>query len=399
MTDNIPDWMLNDDQEQPSQPGNEAPGSEPDAGIPDNEEPSIHPGSPEDDLRNLLGFRDSNHLDDPFWQSESIFSTDVNILRVTESQKERAAILARMIRQDDNPPPISPHRRRSAQPVLRWVIALVLISSMVVAVIAPGTTNLQLGPEIATETLSVNQQVMALALKAPVLVAVDLQPGYQGEMLAAATPLFDHLMSQEAYLVLVSSLTDGPAMSEYLIAELNQQLNHDYQPILNYVNMGFIPGGPIGMSDFVSDPSRSTPLTVDGISIWGNYQLEQTNLLSNFGMVVVLTDSADTARQWIEQVNRSLGDIPMVFVVSAQAAPMIRPYYYANPRIIDGLISGISGAEAYTILTGQPIISRSLWSAFSVGTAVSVLLLVLGAIFSHILINWERRNRSRRGVS
>lgn len=397
MADNIPDWMLNDNLEPPSQPGDGSIESEPAPPAPKNEEPPLTPESPEDDLRELLGLSGPHRLEEPFWQPDDIFSSNVNVLRVTESQKDRATLLANMIRQDDNQPPISAHRKKSAQPVLRWVIALVLMVSMFVAAVAPGTTNLQLGPEIAAETLSVNQQVMALALKAPVLVAVDFQPGYQGEMLAAAAPLFDHLMSQQAYLVLVSTLTNGPAMSEYLMTELNQDLGYDYQPVLNYVNMGFIPGGPIGMSDFAADPSRSTPLTVDGIEIWDNYQMEQTNLLASFGMVVVLTDSADTARQWIEQVNRNLGDIPMILVVSAQAAPMVRPYYYANPRIIEGLISGISGAEAYATLTGDQILARPLWSAFSVGTAVSVVLLILGAIFTQILINWERRYQARRG--
>ena len=68
-------------------------------------------------------------------------------------------------------------------------------------------------------------------------------------------------------------------------------------------------------------------------------------------MVLVITDDADTARGWIEQVQPKLVDplspTPMTMVVSAQAEPLVYPSYLPFPKQVDGLVSGIAGGAYF----------------------------------------------------
>jgi hypothetical protein len=46
--------------------------------------------------------------------------------------------------------------------------------------------------------------------------------------------------------------------------------------------------------------------------------------------IIVITDSADSGRTWIEQVSHLIGPDRFVVVASAQAGPMLQPYHQSG---------------------------------------------------------------------
>ncbi len=84
---------------------------------------------------------------------------------------------------------------------------------------------------------------------------------------------------------------------------------------------------------------------MDGQPAWGTGPLQGIQNLSDFAAVIILTDNADTGRNWIEQAGPRLGSTPMVMIISAQAEPMIRPYFDSGQ--LKGLVSGLSDAKIY----------------------------------------------------
>jgi hypothetical protein len=94
-----------------------------------------------------------------------------------------------------------------------------------------------------------------------------------------------------------------------------------------------------------------------------------------------MTNDADIARAWIEQVGPFLQTAakPLLVVTSAQAEPLIRPYYEAVPPQVHGLVAGLAGGLAYGRSLGS-IQPTGLWDALSVSVTVSVLIILVGSI-------------------
>jgi ABC-type spermidine/putrescine transport system permease subunit II len=119
--------------------------------------------------------------------------------------------------------------------------------------------------------------------------------------------------------------------------------------------------------------------------------------LSGFAMLVVLTENPDLARTWIEQVQPVLGNSPMIMVLSAQAEPLVRPYYESGSPQVQGLVVGLVSGASYESLLGREGIAARYWDSFSVGMLVAALLILVGGGISIILARLERTKKTVEG--
>jgi hypothetical protein len=120
--------------------------------------------------------------------------------------------------------------------------------------------------------------------------------------------------------------------------------------------------------------------------------------INDFSMVVVIVDDPDVARAWVEQVQPYLtGDdveTPLVMVVSAQSEPLIRPYYEAIPRQLQGFVAGMRGGASYARLTGRVSLTSEYWDAFSAGLTVAAVLIAIGGVVNVASILISSRDQS-----
>lgn len=71
----------------------------------------------------------------------------------------------------------------------------------------------------------------------------------------------------------------------------------------------------------------------------------------------------------------------MIVISSAQAGPMLMPYFHSGQ--VNGLISGLNGAAAAELANqGLPGYIRRYWDAYSLGIIMASLLMTLGAAWS-----------------
>jgi hypothetical protein len=97
---------------------------------------------------------------------------------------------------------------------------------------------------------------------------------------------------------------------------------------------------------------------------------------------MVITENPDTARMWIEQYQPQLAGKPLIMILSAQAQPIVRPYYEGSPQQVQGIISGTAGAAAYENLLGRVGIARNHWGAYSLAIVAACVLIIVGAIIN-----------------
>jgi hypothetical protein len=143
-----------------------------------------------------------------------------------------------------------------------------------------------------------------------------------------------------------------------------------------------------------NDLSAYSDPTVDPFP-WLQPPLSSVKDLSDFTMVVVLTEDPEVARTWIEQAKPALAAMgkPLVMAVSAQAEPLVYPYYAGGERQVNGIVGGLAGAQALDRLTGQQSFRGTNQDAFGAGILVGAIAILLGGLISLGLAGLERRKR------
>ncbi|MBN2385752.1 MAG: hypothetical protein JXB85_01945 [Anaerolineales bacterium] len=300
-------------------------------------------------------------------------------LQVNDTQQRYAAHLENMVSGENKARPVAAGKLDLSGRFLRWLVSLVL--GLVVLVVA--VSGMQVVPARVVDpggTLAAFNVVGSLPQGSAVLVVVDYQPAFVGEMEAAAAPLVDQLLYSSHRLTFVSTSSAGPALTEHFVN--TTQLAYGLRPGEQYLNLGYLAGGPTGVLSFALDPQAAFPTGVGGSDPWQQPPLLGVDSLDDFVLVVVLTSEADSARAWIEQAGAYLEGTPLVVVASAQAEPLLWPYF--DSQQIDGLVIGLAGGSVYEGIIGRPGLAHQYWSAFSIGLLLGVIAILVGMLWSAV---------------
>ncbi len=229
------------------------------------------------------------------------------------------------------------------------------------------------------------------------LVGVDYSPAFAAEMETAAAPLLRDLLAKNARLTVVSTQPTGPALATHLF---RRGVNSSLQEGQQYLNLGYLPGGTAGLFAFAQNPRLVFAHAAGHARLWETPFLQKIHHVGDFAMVVVITEDADTARAWIEQVRPALGaHTPLIAVISAQAEPMVEPYYETASHQVAGVVTGMAGSLAYNAARGRsPGASLSgQWSSYSDVVLLAALMVAAAGLYN-LALGWKEA-RSRRAMA
>jgi hypothetical protein len=393
----LPDWVSQITAEQPEEPA-----AEPEPGLAPAELPgwleamrpmeTASPTAPLEDLSTaetvasgpLLGLRGVLSAEPDAIRARKPTAYALK-LRVTEDQRARLGLLEELLAGEQKPKPLPPLPVITPQYLFRLAIALALLLPVLwVMVNQSNIAPLPVGEEQPT-VMQFDTAIRRLNEGDPVLVAVDYEAGFTGEMDRAAKVLLSRLVEQGAYLVLTSTNTAGPALSQRLLTSLNAALGSPYEGV---VNLGYLPGGALGLAGLVQSPRQLLPYTLDDIDPWSGPPLNAVNTLANFSMVIVIANDADTARAWIEQTGKDLqaGNVPLLLVVSAQADPLVRPYTEGASPQVQALLAGLPETVAYENMTTRYTAGRhDIWQAYSLTLPIAALVIIIGSLAGAVI--------------
>jgi hypothetical protein len=326
-------------------------------------------------------------------------------LTVSDSQQASAEILRRMVEAETEPDEVRSAPIVTQQGLLRALFAVLLILAVLFPMLFPIDLNRPIGTSDDAENVFLKS--FALSDDGRVLVAFDYEPGRSAELDASAAGVLDLLMLSGARLAVVSTSPIGPAVGENLMTDIYTERSQDFVYGGQYVNLGYISGGATGLQSFATFPKETVSLGYDDVGIWNILRfskpwdapmMEGVNVVRDFEMVIVITDNADTARNWIEQVEPEVRDGGLVMIASAQIEPMVRPFYETQPRKLDGLITSIDDGAVFEGRSGQPSLSTSYWNSLGSGMLVAVILIsaVGGYNFAVGILRDEERSKRRR---
>ena len=311
-------------------------------------------------------------------------------LLVSDGQQRYAETLERLVAGESNPRTVVPTKLISNR-IWRWVITLLLF----LAIGLPFVSSTQVAPTLlaASDKGASSKIIEGLPANVPVLVAFDYDPALSGEMEAVSAPIMDQLLSKGTPLALISTSPTGAALAEHFLQTTALVEEHQYKSGQQYVNLGYLAGGSSGILYLTDSLTAAMPLDVNGKLAWNSGLLQGIQGLSNFAAVIILTDNADTGRNWIEQAGPRLGNTPMLMVISAQAEPMIRPYFDSGQ--LKGLISGLPDAKIYEQSYNRNGLAYHYWNSFSFGMLAAELIIVAGVIFGILADRLFLRKKNR----
>ncbi len=310
-------------------------------------------------------------------------------LNATNEHQTQAALLDQILAAETAPIPMKAASVIMSQRVLRWAITA-LMFLFVGGILFAATQIFALPAHVPNDqtekAISATDKIPA---GAPVLVVFDYEPSLSGEMQTVAEPYLSRLLLlKHPLLMILSSSPTGSALAEELMSSLQSGPLpvRGYQLGKQYVDLGYLPGGLAGVYDFAQNPKAAMPLDVDGSQAWQTAPLQGFAHFSDFASIIILTDSAEAGRVWIEQAGPLRGNASLVIVSSSQAGPMLMPY--AASGQVDGLINGLNDASKVEQANGEDKENQRLglagryWDAYSVGLLLAAVMIILGSLWS-----------------
>jgi hypothetical protein len=310
-------------------------------------------------------------------------------LKISERQKTNANILSELM--DDSLGDIEiavDKGRKLTSSLIRALLAIV----MFVSVFLGGTflRGFVIFPELfPAEVVQFYDLINALPVEKPILLAVDFEAAFSGELRWSSQTIIEHIMRRNLKIVLISTNPVGSAIVLDQIRKSGQTVN-SYPVDQNVIDLGYLPGGSVAIQSLNGSFKNVLPMTaglqpINTVSI-----LDNVSTLKDFGAIILLTEKTETSRNWIEQIQPGLLDTPFIMVTSAQAAPLIRPYYQSGQ--IDGFVSGLPGSLAYEqmLQTAGPSVNH-LGTFQIMLVLITTLLLVSGFISLFIPIQPDKK--------
>jgi hypothetical protein len=325
-------------------------------------------------------------------------------LRASEEQQAHAALLEQILAAETSPVPIGSAFVLAPSRILRALLTLFLFVGLAVVILV-GMPTFSLPVFFPREAGDAWNVVSSIPKGANVLVVFDYDPARIGEMETATMPVFDQIHG--ANFTFISTSETGAMLTDDFITNYSKYLankdpNKGVEPI-SYQNLGYLPGGEMGIRAFIQNPQGTAGYVIGGNPIfvdlnpvpgWTTDPWKGIKSLSQFAAVILVTDNSESARAWIEQTTAApdlIPYIPFVVISSAQAAPVIQPYY--ESKQINGLINGLYGGVLIEQKNQQgPNTGSAYWNAYSMGIWFAVILILGGGLLNLILGLRDRRN-------
>jgi hypothetical protein len=322
-----------------------------------------------------------------FYRKPPLYSSQV---LANEQQTDNAAKLENLVNAEKETVIKKSSRRGIPQRLWRALIGVLLIALLAVPLFAPAGTIFSptVSPQSAPDAAFI-QALDSLPDGATVLVAVEYAPGYDGELGSAGAGLFQMLMERGAHVAVVSTNTSAALLAENLKSAALQtrpELAEQYSQRDWYINLGYLPGEVLSLQELAANPRQAVQYGLGaGLEnrwVWDSAGLIDIYNVSDFDMLVLITDTVENGKAWVEQVRPSAVDVPFLVISSAQAAPILQAYRDSGQ--VQALISGLSGG--LSLQDGMAAESSLAYTrtAYPLGV-IAVSLLMLIAIFAAVI--------------
>ena len=299
---------------------------------------------------------EEKHADEPAEDGLKNPAIDETIpdLLLLRNQRDRAQVLTNIIGQEGRRSIPVLHENTRQGKLGRLILALLLLAGVIFSlVIGPGQ---DLDLPVSLPAIAMQEKSEQMQPGEVVLVVLDYQAATSSEIEPLVIPVLEDLRQRGVSLRYVTSQPVDLWLGEGLF---------DSERSEPTIEIEFIPGGILG---YLALASGSSPN-------WGATPIEQavkdgTTLMDETNQVLLVSDSPEFVRNWLEQVNPWHPDVPTFAVSIALNEALLLPYFESGQ--LSGFVAGHPGGVGQSEHASQ--------RAWQAGTLIMIVVLILGMI-------------------
>lgn len=212
----------------------------------------------------------------------------------------------------------------------------------------------------------------------PVLLSLDYTAGGQPEIKPGMVALVKHLIDNNQKFVMLGVGTDEcTALMQALLSEID--IESVYENGVDYVAIGYIPGGEITVSALAQDFMSVVETDAYGNSVSSLELTQDITGYQDFSACIPF-DSAGVMAFWVR--NWTPYDIPFFAAFTAGSEPTYAAFY--NSGDIEGYLAGLRGGAEYELMTGYLALGVKSMDLQSLTHMYALAVLVIGNVVLYI---------------
>lgn len=275
-------------------------------------------------------------------------------LLLLKNQRERAQVFIEIIGQEGRRTIAVLHETSRQSKIGRLVLGLLLILGVLLAVLIGPSGTIDLPLSAPAVTFAKNLESIASA--DDVLIVLDYQAASRNDIEPLAERTLTILQENGSELRIVTSNPENLWLAANSLEPV--QLPDE-----------FVPGGMLGY----------LALSVGDSPDWGELPINQafsgsSDLFGGVEQVLLISDSAEFVRMWLEQIDPWHPKIKTSAITTAVSAPVLLPYYDSGQ--LKGVVAGLADAKALDVEPQNLVNQR----AYQVGMLLMIVVLILGMI-------------------
>ena len=277
----------------------------------------------------------------------------------------------------------------------RRIIFLIVGLSVLIPLLKPEWVDLPIRP--TPESQIVFDEINKLNAGDKVLLSFEYGPSTKPEIHPMAIAILKHLYAKNIQVYGFALWPDGNFMSTEAFSEVSDDYDKKYG--VDYVNLGYKPGGEAVIKGIASDIRTLYPVDLQGTSINDIPMMKDVVNIEDFDFVFSLSAGYPGSKEWV-QYACDPKNIPLSTGCTSIQVTDIMPYVENDQ--IRGILAGMPGAAEYESLVeaelqkmeiaGKPGEASGMMAAQSIAHVVIVLFIIFGNISYFIT-----RKKNRKG--
>ena len=277
----------------------------------------------------------------------------------------------------------------------RRIIFLIVGLSVLIPLIQPEWVNFPIRP--TPESQIVFDEINKLNAGDKVLLSFEYGPSTKPEIHPMAIAILKHLYAKNIQVYGFALWPDGNFMSTEAFSEVSDDYDKKYG--VDYVNLGYRPGGEAVIKGIASDIRTLYTVDLQGTSINDIPMMKDVVNIEDFDFVFSLSAGYPGSKEWV-QYACDPKNIPLSTGCTSIQVTDIMPYVENDQ--IRGILAGMPGAAEYESLVeaelqkmeiaGKPGEASGMMAAQSIAHVVIVLFIIFGNISYFIT-----RKKNRKG--
>jgi len=277
----------------------------------------------------------------------------------------------------------------------RRIIFLIVGLSVLIPLLKPEWIDLPIRP--TPESQIVFDEINKLNAGDKMLLSFEYSPSTKPEIHPMAIAILKHLYAKNIQVYGFALWPDGNFMSTEAFSEVSDDYDKKYG--VDYVNLGYKPGGEAVIKGIASDIRTLYPVDLQGTSINDIPMMKDVVNIEDFDFVFSLSAGYPGSKEWV-QYACDPKNIPLSTGCTSIQVTDIMPYVENDQ--IRGILAGMPGAAEYESLVEaelekmeiavKPGEASGMMAAQSIAHVVIVLFIIFGNISYFIT-----RKKNRKG--